>query len=620
MKGVGINLNITSKGLGLTSGPSDIGLMDNIYSLTQGLSMRNWAKEEAEALNEKGLNGNSFYEGIGYNYTYGDSLNLLTLERLKNGFDSYEFGEIRNDKGELARGLTTADKEGKRKIRFGSLESGTEFAVDLAHESWRDGYTNIGSYETVSSVISHTKMANALMKEHGRNVFSNRADLQFEADIYEKYDTIGLATYAAEAYDSSADYWKRIAVTTETGATAYKIIPDGRMGLYDENDELIRKSIFETYDDNGNVTSTMTSEQAGGMSRKWMMINSLGMHMGMLPSFTDSQDFLDFRMNINEPYNNLSDAVGGMIGDTGLVWNSNTDNFIPNRNMFRTNFNPMAFGVQTNSFVNTLINTQTGAGVSTVTMPGQRTIHTLNIYDENNNVAGQISSIFGIGEQRTDIYQIENMSPDTHRMNAGTFLMTQDGIMTDESGFAMGWGMTSTMPDVERFNEEHPAISSGVYPYIKNHHPIVSLREGINILDNDAFGNLNEISNNLEFANNEYTNNRINEEQWANLIVEDTGEYRDNFPAYFYNANNEIVDATTDLINAHGTFANIFTTTNSINNVNNYDAGSDGCQTLYGAISWNTENNINIYSDYMNLFDDYSYGFYHIYRPFGDTR
>ena len=204
MKGVGINLNITSKGIGLTSGPSDIGLMDNIYSLTQGLSMRNWAKEEAEALNEKGLNGNNFYEGIGYNYTYGDSLNLLTLERLKNGFDSYEFGEMEN---ENARALTTADEEGKRKIRFGSLGSGTEFAVDLAHESWRDGYENIGTYETVSSVISHTKMANALMKEHGRNVFSNRADLQFEADIYEEYGTIGLATYAAEAYDSSADYW-----------------------------------------------------------------------------------------------------------------------------------------------------------------------------------------------------------------------------------------------------------------------------------------------------------------------------------------------------------------------------------------------------------------------------
>ena len=231
MKGVGINLNITSKGLGLTSGPSDIGLMDNIYALTQGLSMRNWAKEEAEALNEKGLNGNNFYEGIGYNYTYGDSLNLLTLERLKNGFDSYEFGEIRNDKGELARGLTTADKEGKRKIRFGSLESGAEFAVDLAHESWRDGYTNIGSYETVSSVISHTKMANALMKEHGRNVFSNRADLQFEADIYEKYDTIGLATYAAEAYDSSADYWKLM----EDGS----LVMDGDGWLKDSNGNYI---------------------------------------------------------------------------------------------------------------------------------------------------------------------------------------------------------------------------------------------------------------------------------------------------------------------------------------------------------------------------------------------
>ena len=231
MKGVGINLNITSKGLGLTSGPSDIGLMDNIYSLTQGLSMRNWAKEEAEALNEKGLNGNNFYEGIGYNYTYGDSLNLLTLERLKNGFDSYEFGEIRNDKGELARGLTTADEEGRRKIKFGSLESGTEFAVDLAHESWRDGYENIGTYETVSSVISHTKMANALMKEHGRNVFSNRGDLQFEADIYEKYGTIGLATYAAEAYDSSADYW----LLMEDGS----LVMDGDGWLKDSNGNYI---------------------------------------------------------------------------------------------------------------------------------------------------------------------------------------------------------------------------------------------------------------------------------------------------------------------------------------------------------------------------------------------
>ena len=135
-------------------------------------------------------------------------MNLATLERLKRGYDSYEFGDIATSDGGGARGLTTANSEGRRTIRFGNFDNGIEFAVDLAHESWRDGFNRNQNYETTASVLSHTRMADAIMREHGDDVFSNRADLLTETGILRKYGAQALAAYSELAYDGSADYWK----------------------------------------------------------------------------------------------------------------------------------------------------------------------------------------------------------------------------------------------------------------------------------------------------------------------------------------------------------------------------------------------------------------------------
>ncbi|MDC7124047.1 MAG: M23 family metallopeptidase [Spirochaetales bacterium] len=97
----------------------------------------------------------------------------------------------------------------KRTIILETLSNGAEFPADLAHESWRDGSESEDQkLETAESVISHTKMAQALMDELGTDVFSERSDLLLETDILRTYGEGALAAYAAKAYDSSADFWK----------------------------------------------------------------------------------------------------------------------------------------------------------------------------------------------------------------------------------------------------------------------------------------------------------------------------------------------------------------------------------------------------------------------------
>ncbi|MDC7125984.1 MAG: hypothetical protein PQJ46_10485, partial [Spirochaetales bacterium] len=55
LTGTGINLNITSSGVSTSFGSgSDIGLMNNLYNLENGLSTRSWAKEKAASLGENG--------------------------------------------------------------------------------------------------------------------------------------------------------------------------------------------------------------------------------------------------------------------------------------------------------------------------------------------------------------------------------------------------------------------------------------------------------------------------------------------------------------------------------------------------------------------------------------
>ncbi|MDC7124051.1 MAG: hypothetical protein PQJ46_00690, partial [Spirochaetales bacterium] len=208
---------------------SDIGLMNNLYNLENGLSTRSWAKEKAASLGE---NGDAFYEGIGYNYTYGDVMSLATIERLKAGYDKLKIGEVSDPENE-ARASTKANKEGQRTITLESLSNGAEFATDLAHESRRDGSESEDQeLETAESVISHTKMAQALMDELGVEVFSERSDLLLETDIQRTYGEGALAAYAAKAYDSSADYWK---LTAEG-----KIEWDGEKDLRNEAGEIIR--------------------------------------------------------------------------------------------------------------------------------------------------------------------------------------------------------------------------------------------------------------------------------------------------------------------------------------------------------------------------------------------
>jgi hypothetical protein len=227
--GVGlVELNLGYDGAALSLGTGGINVAASLYST---------AKHGLDYLAI--LNGN--YDNPGdrdlllTNYLWGDWAAENTSMRIEAGRDLLLVDQDNSLINGNSLGYTTRriDQKG-RLITIADMGSAEANALILQHESYRDGYTTSGNNtETFQAVLSHTQMAERMLKEG--------VDLPLNANLATDllaYTLSGgnmdmFASYVAGYYDSGEDYWK----LTEEG----NIIFDGSMNLYDKDGNLIKE-------------------------------------------------------------------------------------------------------------------------------------------------------------------------------------------------------------------------------------------------------------------------------------------------------------------------------------------------------------------------------------------
>jgi hypothetical protein len=199
--------------------------------------------------------------------------------RLASGLDELSFVDaIRNEKGEYATALTTSSGKG-RLIRM--VDSGNENnnAIQLQHESYRDGIKSIDQVgETVQVVIAHTAMADR-MRRAGAG-YENPENLAWDLAAWDKAvasgDMSGFALCAMSNYDSSRDFW----TLTADGGLKY----DGEGWLKDENGMYISK------DDR--KTAELRNDTVGAAGIETGLINILALNPAKAEDVKKVQDMM----------------------------------------------------------------------------------------------------------------------------------------------------------------------------------------------------------------------------------------------------------------------------------------------------------------------------------------
>ena len=164
---------------------------------------------------------------------YGDlSAKMQAAEMLSNETD-LKIGQNTDGKAQ------TVMENGKRTVYLNNdldmnnQNSVFDAIVTMSHEARRDGTAGSESSqtrETRRAVGSHVDSVDRLIKDFGTDFLFGNTEMFKDYVNYKKYGN----EYVDGAYDSSADYWKRM----DDGSLAY----DGKANLYDEEGNLITKT------------------------------------------------------------------------------------------------------------------------------------------------------------------------------------------------------------------------------------------------------------------------------------------------------------------------------------------------------------------------------------------
>jgi len=234
LSGTGLVLNLNSSGVTGKIAQGGFNLLGTASDLYNGLALRADAKMQAQ-LSAQAAGGEAsdqmlsddeiaqvmknreaiMYTTLAKSYTFGDSTAVQTLKRMQAGSDKLRVGfdqslTLAGYSTNEARAITTANQDGNRTIWLRSLSNGNESAIDLAHESYRNG--TIGTRaeqaaETLQAVSAHTQMAQTLGYDIAKAVVSGRIDLAADLNAYNQ-GSKAFENYVAGNYDGSGDYWR----------------------------------------------------------------------------------------------------------------------------------------------------------------------------------------------------------------------------------------------------------------------------------------------------------------------------------------------------------------------------------------------------------------------------
>ncbi|AFG37321.1 hypothetical protein Spiaf_1244 [Spirochaeta africana DSM 8902] len=178
-------------------------------------------------------------------YSFGDGEALSQLDRLLDGSDVLRIGGLEDG----TQGLTSLTADGGRLVQLATLgvrgdtNSQLRAGIVLQHEAYRSGVVGSAAeqrFNTDQAVAGHAAMAWRMAQQFGADFLEGDAAMMESYEAFDHMVTTGdasrLAVHAGR-FDASDEYWRLM----EDGT----IVWDGRRGLYDEDDNLIRLAVDE---------------------------------------------------------------------------------------------------------------------------------------------------------------------------------------------------------------------------------------------------------------------------------------------------------------------------------------------------------------------------------------
>jgi hypothetical protein len=280
------------------------------------------------------------------------------------------------------------------------------------------------------------------------------------------------------------------------------------------------------------------------------------MLMGLYPNFDAYAQYNNFlQSNPSRDDGYLTDNIRNLMVNAGFTFNG--ENVV----------NPLNYGsLSVNPFLMTYKDIATGDGFKVVHVTGG-TLFDIAIKDIFDNVVGYNTHFVAHGEK--DYIMIENMVPEGRRMKAGTISMgLNNGV-----GNVKIYGLGTTMPDPTQMGAIHPALTDGIYRYAWSLHRPAT--EGAY----RAFRLFSQVPNTWEQVSGSRGSSPIGNFPYRTTNNWGNPAYRENYPAYYYDANGNRMNTTTDQINGHKSYRDPF-----ILRSNNYTAGSEGCLVWVPAV------------------------------------
>jgi hypothetical protein len=443
----------------------------------------------------------------------------------------------------------TVTEDGKRTIYLGqykedmTVSEQMRLGAILGHEAYRDGVVGEENYlETRIATNAHTEMAIRMLQGGYKLEIDGNLSKDLNAYVNANGNADLFNAYVDSNYNSSADYWRL--VQREDGS--FGVQYDGNHSLLDENGNILVQSFLDLFNEAGEIIGhrAVTPDS---------YIQSLGMLMGMYPTFSDSADSA-------VRYNQYNTFAGGYTAH----FTNNIRNILLGAGFAigGTISNPANNGsLGVNPFLMTYKGIISGEGIQT-THDGDSTTMSIWIKNEFDQVVGLITQSTPTNNINRNYFMVENMIPEERRLKAGTFSIE----VNNGNPIVKMFGLGSTMPDPSRMGVDHPALADGTYSSAwAMHRPLEQDGDRAFRLYCAAPTSWSQVSGPV--ANTDITN-------FPDQAIDNWGNpaYRGNFPAYYYTEGLR-KDTTTNAINGHPTYSNPYI----YNSKENYTAGSDGC-------------------------------------------
>ncbi|MBN2651936.1 MAG: hypothetical protein JXR63_06090 [Spirochaetales bacterium] len=390
------------------------------------------------------------------------------------------------------------------------------------------------------------------------------------------------------------------------------------------NGKVIRKGAWVREDGGDNI---VLGKDSNGNEQRFLV-------------FSDGGNVADDEGNVVNDLNQYTFESGGKNISGDKLLKDSQDFYFKKQSLF--DFSASEGVVQGNSFMATTVGLIDGSGVKRESIYSSNWIanypvRELKGYQNSYAVKNGDGSIkewitmpmYEKDSNRVDEINVENVTPEAKRLKAMKIIVDKNGVKkydVNGSERMAFFGLTTTVPDINHWNETSPALKEGLYSYFVGDHNYeykglrygtadgINYKPDMSLTDEERnklyqfvyqYCKLLGISKDINIARGETSSHDVLSGVY----------YADMLKANGYAGQDGLLErylSTTNYINSHRSNRNP-----DVDPVGTaYTAGSLGCLVIYPG---NDAGTFKRYNSYIDNFQDDTLGYMYLSRPFGDT-